>query len=54
MGAGHLHPLRFALGLAEAAAKAGVRIFERAEVHHIKPGNAHGSKPGQGRSPQTT
>jgi gamma-glutamylputrescine oxidase len=34
-GAGHLHPLRFALGLAAAAVKAGVRIHERAEVHRI-------------------
>jgi gamma-glutamylputrescine oxidase len=49
MGAGHLHPLRFALGLAEAAAKAGVRIFERAEVHHIKPGSPTVVATGQGR-----
>ena len=27
-GGGHLHPLKYALGLAEAAEKAGVRIFE--------------------------
>jgi len=27
-GAGHLHPLNYALGLAEAAAAAGVRLFE--------------------------
>ncbi|MFP7571279.1 NAD(P)/FAD-dependent oxidoreductase [Marivita sp. S2033] len=40
MGAGHLHPLRLALGLAEAAEKAGVRIHERSHVHHI----AHGDK----------
>ncbi|MDN5788367.1 FAD-binding oxidoreductase, partial [Pseudorhodobacter sp.] len=40
-GAGHLHPLRFALGLARAAMAAGVRIFERSEVHHI----AHGLRP---------
>ena len=40
-GAGHIHPLNYALGLAAAAAKAGVRIFERSEVHHIN----HGSKP---------
>ncbi|WP_282154196.1 NAD(P)/FAD-dependent oxidoreductase [Ruegeria atlantica] len=32
MGAAHLHPLNFALGLAQAAAKAGVRIFESTEV----------------------
>jgi gamma-glutamylputrescine oxidase len=39
MGAAHLHPLNFALGLAEAAAKAGVRIHERAAVHHIEEGH---------------
>ncbi|WP_282121504.1 NAD(P)/FAD-dependent oxidoreductase [Ruegeria atlantica] len=32
MGAAHLHPLNFALGLAQAAAKAGVRICESTEV----------------------
>ena len=41
MGAGHLHPLNFALGLAGAAAKAGVRIFERSQVHHIAEGAPH-------------
>ncbi|OSQ51264.1 NAD(P)/FAD-dependent oxidoreductase [Marivita geojedonensis] len=40
MGAGHLHPLRLALGLADAAAKAGARIHERSHVHDIR----HGSK----------
>ncbi|SMO34406.1 NAD(P)/FAD-dependent oxidoreductase [Ruegeria faecimaris] len=35
MGAAHLHPLNFALGLADAAAKAGVRIFESTEVTGI-------------------
>lgn len=35
MGAAHLHPLNFALGLAQAAAKAGVRIFEGTEVIDI-------------------
>lgn len=35
-GAGHLHPLRYALGLARAAADAGVRIFEQTAVHHIE------------------
>mgnify|MGYP006194260293 CR=1 FL=1 len=39
--AGHLHPLNFAIGLASAAAKAGVRIHDRSEVHHID----HGPKP---------
>ncbi|MDX1780865.1 MAG: FAD-binding oxidoreductase [Thalassovita sp.] len=38
MGAGHLHPLNFALGLARAAEKAGVRIFEQTHVQHIDQG----------------
>lgn len=38
MGAAHLHPLRFALGLARAAGKAGVRIHEGSAVHHIEDG----------------
>lgn len=37
-GAGHLHPLNFALGLAKAAAEAGAQIHERSEVHSLKPG----------------
>ncbi len=36
MGGAHLHPLNFALGLARAAARAGVRIHERTEAHHIE------------------
>ena len=35
-GAAHLHPLNFALGLARAAAAAGVRIFEDTHVHHVE------------------
>jgi len=35
-GAGHLHPLNFAIGLAQAAVAAGARIYERSEVHHIQ------------------
>ncbi|MEP5729145.1 MAG: FAD-binding oxidoreductase [Sulfitobacter sp.] len=38
MGAAHLHPLNFALGLARAAHTAGVRIFEGSAVHHINEG----------------
>lgn len=38
MGAAHLHPLKFALGLGRAARAAGVRIFEQSHVHHIKEG----------------
>jgi len=37
-GAGHLHPLNFALGLARAARDAGVRIFEGTEVLQIDEG----------------
>ncbi|MEO1458537.1 MAG: FAD-binding oxidoreductase [Pseudomonadota bacterium] len=35
---GHLHPLRYALGLAAAAARAGVRIHEQTPVRTAKPG----------------
>ncbi|MCM2561437.1 FAD-binding oxidoreductase [Lutimaribacter sp. EGI FJ00015] len=38
MGAGHLHPLNFALGLARAAKAAGVRIHERTHVHSVEDG----------------
>ena len=34
-GAGHLHPLKYALGLAQAARSAGARIFEETEVRQI-------------------
>ncbi len=37
-GAGHLHPLRYCLGLARAAAAAGVRVFERSPAHRIERG----------------
>lgn len=36
MGAGHLNPLKFAIGLAKACARAGVEIFERSEVGEIQ------------------
>ncbi|MGY9049240.1 MAG: NAD(P)/FAD-dependent oxidoreductase, partial [Rhodobacterales bacterium] len=39
MGAGHLHPLRFAQGLARAATAAGARIHERSHVQHITKGD---------------
>jgi gamma-glutamylputrescine oxidase len=35
LGAGHLHPLNYALGLARAAREAGVKIFERSPVRDI-------------------
>lgn len=34
-GGGHLHPLNYALGLADAARAAGVRVFENAQVTHV-------------------
>ena len=39
MGAAHLHPLNYALGLARAASEAGVRIFETSPAHHIQDGD---------------
>lgn len=36
---GHLHPLKYALGLAKAAAAAGVRIFEHSAVTSVTPGS---------------
>jgi len=38
---GHLHPLKYGLGLAAAARAAGVRIFENSAVLRLK----HGAKP---------
>ena len=37
-GAGHLHPLNYALGLARSCVAAGVRIFEETRVAEIKRG----------------
>lgn len=34
-GAGHLHPLRYAIGLAEACMATGVRLFETTRAHEI-------------------
>ncbi len=36
--AGHLHPLNYVLGLASAAAEAGVQIFENTRASHIEHG----------------
>lgn len=36
-GAGHLHPLKFALGLAGAAKQAGAQIHENTRVRNIEP-----------------
>ncbi len=38
MSAAHLHPLAYALGLARAAAAAGVRIYENTHVHGLMKG----------------
>lgn len=38
MDAGHLHPLRYVLGLGRAAESAGARIFERTEATALRPG----------------
>ncbi|MGL4310445.1 MAG: NAD(P)/FAD-dependent oxidoreductase [Paracoccaceae bacterium] len=46
MGAGHIHPLNYALGLAAAAQNAGARLHEGTLVHEIR----HGTSPG-GRAP---
>ena len=40
MGAAHLHPLRFAQGLAKAAAGAGARIFEKSFVTAVEEGES--------------
>ena len=48
MGAGHLHPLNFALGLARAAQQAGVRIFENTAVTGVTPGTPARVDTGQG------
>ncbi len=36
---GHLHPLKYTLGLARAAAAAGVRLHEHTAVQALKPGS---------------
>jgi gamma-glutamylputrescine oxidase len=42
MGAGHLHPLNLALGMARLAHEAGAIIFENSHVHRIDHGKAGG------------
>jgi gamma-glutamylputrescine oxidase len=37
-GAGHVHPLNYAIGLAQAAVRAGATLHEDALVHAIEPG----------------
>jgi gamma-glutamylputrescine oxidase len=43
-GSGQIHPLNYALGLADAALDAGVRIFEGARVTGLQDGAAAGTK----------
>ncbi|MBO6758820.1 MAG: FAD-binding oxidoreductase [Roseibium sp.] len=38
-GAGHLHPLNFALGLADAAVSKGAKLFEATRVIGLEPGD---------------
>lgn len=49
MGAAHLHPLAFALGLARAARDAGVTIHERSCVEQLEPGPPAVVRTGRGR-----
>ena len=49
MGAGHIHPLRYALGLARMAEAAGARLFDRSEVHHIAHGDPAEVRTDKGR-----
>jgi len=43
-GAGHLHPLNLAIGMARLADAAGARIRELSHVHHIRHGRRAGEK----------
>lgn len=42
--AGHIHPLRYVLGLARGAESAGVRIFERTEALAVESGKVRTAK----------
>ena len=48
MGAAHIHPLRYAVGLAAAAEAAGVIIHEGSEVHHVSTGTPVKVQTGRG------
>jgi gamma-glutamylputrescine oxidase len=45
---GHLHPLKYSLGMARAAAGLGVRIFENSPVTALEPGNTATLKAARG------
>jgi gamma-glutamylputrescine oxidase len=48
LGAAHLHPLNFALGLGEAARAAGARIFERSPAVNFEAGDPAAVRTAQG------
>ena len=48
-GAGHLHPLRYALGLANAAEAAGARIFENSAAVSVQDGPPNLVRTAQGQ-----
>ncbi len=48
MGAAHLHPLNYALGLAQAVVKAGGRIFESTKVMALEEGQPAGIRTANG------
>ena len=47
--AGHLHPLNYCLGLADAAQKAGAVIYENAEVTQVETGASPSAQTAQGK-----
>ncbi|MEM7469850.1 MAG: FAD-binding oxidoreductase [Pseudomonadota bacterium] len=49
LSGGHLHPLRYALGLARACLAAGVKVHELSRVHQITPGKPVVVKTDQGQ-----
>lgn len=48
-GSGHLHPLKYTLGLARAAAGLGVKIFEQSRAVEVQPGRQAVVRTPQGR-----
>lgn len=48
-GGGHLHPLKYTLGLARAAAGLGVKIFEQSRAVEVQPGRLAVVRTAQGR-----
>ena len=48
-GSGHLHPLKYTLGLARAAAGLGVKIFEGTRAIEVRPGRLAEVRAPQGR-----